>query len=83
MAMPSKKKYAFPRPANAVDSNQPKHRKPRKLMPKPTGVSHVEWRVDVQRREAVTTDRRRRLDAKKIRDAASCTGMMNPPGCNP
>ncbi|KAE8814511.1 hypothetical protein D1007_08022 [Hordeum vulgare] len=85
--MLSKKKYTFPSPATTADSSQPKHRK---LMPKPTGVSDVEWSADVQRREAVTTDKWRRLDAKKIRDAAvavdqgeaSCAGMMNLPDHN-
>ncbi|KAE8819784.1 putative methionyl-tRNA synthetase [Hordeum vulgare] len=38
-------------------------------MPRPAGISEAEWRADVQGREAVTTDRRRRLGVKKIRDA--------------
>ncbi|KAE8786206.1 hypothetical protein D1007_39991 [Hordeum vulgare] len=86
--MGPEKKYTFHRPAIAIDSSQPKQRKP---MARPAGISDAEWRADVQLREAVTTDRRRRLDAKKIMDATvtvvdeevSCTGMMNPPGRNP
>ncbi|KAE8766678.1 putative methionyl-tRNA synthetase [Hordeum vulgare] len=89
------KKYTFPRPANVVDSSQPKQRKSRKPMPRPTGVSDAEWGTYVQRREAVTTDWRRRLDAKKTRDATeaaaavvdeeevSRAGMMNMRGRNP
>ena len=80
--MPPKKEYTFPRPASAVDSSQAKQRKP---MPRPAGVSDAEWKAEVQRRESVTTDRRRRLNAKKIKDAAavdeeevSRAGMMNP-----
>ncbi|KAE8799945.1 hypothetical protein D1007_24565 [Hordeum vulgare] len=63
-------------------------------MPRPAGVSDTEWRADVLRQEAVTTDWWRRLNAKNIRDAAeaaaavdqedaSYAGMMNPPGRNP
>ncbi|KAE8785680.1 putative methionyl-tRNA synthetase [Hordeum vulgare] len=84
------RKYTVPRPATIVDSSEPKPRKP---MARPTGVSDTGWRVDVQRREAVTTDRRRRLDAKRVRDAtasatvdqeeASRAGMMNPHGHKP
>ncbi|KAE8808581.1 hypothetical protein D1007_14970 [Hordeum vulgare] len=64
-------------------------------MPRPAGVSDAKWKADVQRREAVTTDWRRRLDAEKIRDAEAAAaaasvdqeevsheGMMNPPGRN-
>ncbi|KAE8780444.1 hypothetical protein D1007_46410 [Hordeum vulgare] len=65
--MPPNKKYTFPHPATTIDSSQPKQRKP---MPRPAGVSNDEWKADVQHREAVITDRQRRLDAKKIRDAA-------------
>ncbi|KAE8816667.1 hypothetical protein D1007_05679 [Hordeum vulgare] len=91
--MPLKKKYTFPRPATAADSSQLKQRKPRKSMPRPSGASDAELRAEVARRETVTTDRRRRLDAKKIRDVAAAAtvdqeeasrgGMMNPPGHNP
>ncbi|KAE8818648.1 putative methionyl-tRNA synthetase [Hordeum vulgare] len=82
-----KKEYTFPRPASAVDSSQAKQRKP---MPRPAGISDAEWKAEVQRRESVTTDRRRRLNAKKIKDAAavneeevSRAGMMNPRGRRP
>ncbi|KAE8767283.1 hypothetical protein D1007_61389 [Hordeum vulgare] len=67
-------------------------------MPRSAGVSDAEGRANVQRREAVTIDRRKRLNAKKIRDAeaaatgvsaaavdqeeVSRAGMMNPPGHN-
>ncbi|KAE8801324.1 hypothetical protein D1007_23019 [Hordeum vulgare] len=64
------KKYTFPRPATTVDSIQPKQRK---LMPRPASVLNTEQRTDIQCREAVTTDQRRGLDAKKIRDAADAT----------
>nr|XP_020151697.1 nascent polypeptide-associated complex subunit alpha, muscle-specific form-like [Aegilops tauschii subsp. strangulata] len=61
---------------------------------KSPGMSNAEWRAEVQRREAVTADRRNRAIAKKARDnaaraaaaAASAeaeatrAGMMNPPG---
>ncbi|KAE8807091.1 hypothetical protein D1007_16635 [Hordeum vulgare] len=63
------KKYIVPRPAIAADFTQPKERKPRKSMPRQAGISDAEWRVDASRREAVITDRWRRLDAKRIRDA--------------
>ncbi|XBI10874.1 hypothetical protein VPH35_138039 [Triticum aestivum] len=58
-------------------------------------MTNAEWRAEVQRREAVTADRRNRAIAKKARDnaaraaAASAdqaeaeatrAGMMNPPG---
>ncbi|KAE8799104.1 putative methionyl-tRNA synthetase [Hordeum vulgare] len=65
-------------------------------MPRLAGVSDAEWRADVQRWEAVTIDRRRRFDAKRMMDAAeaavaaavdkeeaSRAGMVNPPGRNP
>ncbi|KAE8805237.1 putative cysteine-rich receptor-like protein kinase 20 [Hordeum vulgare] len=89
------KKYTFPRLATAADSSQPKQMKSRKPIPMPAGVSDAKWRVDVQSREATTKNLLRRLDAKRIRDAAaaaaatvdqeeaSCVGMMNPPGRNP
>ena len=32
---------------------------------KPPGMSNADWKAEVQRREAVTTDRRNRLNAKK------------------
>ncbi|KAE8774168.1 hypothetical protein D1007_53502 [Hordeum vulgare] len=63
-----------------------------KPISRPVGVSDTEWRAHVQRREAVTTNWQRRVDAKKIRDAAatfavnqeevSHAGKMNPPGRN-
>ncbi|KAE8812764.1 hypothetical protein D1007_10092 [Hordeum vulgare] len=59
-------------------------------------ISDIEWGADVQHREAVTADRQRRLDARRIRDAAAAAtaaleldqeearaGMMNLPGLNP
>ncbi|KAE8812527.1 hypothetical protein D1007_10451 [Hordeum vulgare] len=66
-------------------------------MPRPVGVSDAKRRTDVQRQEAVTSDRRRRLNAKRITDAseaaaaaaavdqeeASRVRMMNPPARNP
>ncbi|KAE8771385.1 putative methionyl-tRNA synthetase [Hordeum vulgare] len=62
-------------------------------MARPAGMSDAEWRADVQRREAVRTDRWRRLDAKRVSDAmasaaidqgeASRAGMMNLPGHRP
>jgi hypothetical protein len=55
-------------------------------MARPPGVSKAEWRADVQRREAVTADRRNRLIAKRARDTAAAAaaeasraGMMNLP----
>ena len=52
-------------------------------------MSSAEWRVKVQRRDKVTTDRRNRTIAKKARDNAARAatssssvdhaGMMNPP----
>ncbi|KAE8819060.1 hypothetical protein D1007_03041 [Hordeum vulgare] len=91
----SPKKYTFPRPAIAADASQPKQRKPKKPMPRPVGVSDAKWRAEVAHRETVTADRRRRLDAKKIRDTAeaatdvavdqeevSRARMMNPFGRN-
>ncbi|KAE8767398.1 hypothetical protein D1007_61249 [Hordeum vulgare] len=91
--MPPKKKYTFPHPATIADSSQPKQWKLRKSMPKPAGILDAEWRADVQHREAVTTDRRRSLDSKKIRDTVAAVavhqeevshaGMMNPPGFHP
>ncbi|KAE8812725.1 hypothetical protein D1007_10214 [Hordeum vulgare] len=70
--MSSKKKYTFPRPASTVDSSQPKQRKP---MTRLAGISDAEWRADVQRREAVTTNWQRRLDAKRIRGAVEAAAM--------
>ena len=54
------KKYAMPRAAATATGAvaQPKQRKPRAPPSKPPGLSNAEWRVEVQRREAVTTDRR-------------------------
>ncbi|XP_048565776.1 uncharacterized protein LOC125545785 [Triticum urartu] len=84
------KKYAMPRAAATTTGTvaQPKQRKPMAPPSKPPGMSSAEWRVEVQRRDAVTTDRRNRAIAKKARDnaaraAASSSsvdhaGMMNP-----
>ena len=47
---------------------QPKQRKPRAPLSKPPGMSNAEWKADVERREAVTADRRNR--AKKAREKA-------------
>ena len=84
------KKYSGPRPVATADSTQPKQRTLRAPQAKPSGVSNAEWRAEVQRREAVTTDRRNRLNAKKAKAAAaveqaeaSRAGMMNPPGHGP
>ncbi|XBH61666.1 hypothetical protein VPH35_116063 [Triticum aestivum] len=91
------KKYVVPRAASTATASvaQPKQRKPRAPPSKPPGMTNVEWRAKVQRREAVTADRRNRAIAKKARDnaaraaAASAdqaeaeatrVGMMNPPG---
>ncbi|KAE8788126.1 hypothetical protein D1007_37818 [Hordeum vulgare] len=84
------KKYTVPRPSTSADSSQPKQRKP---AARPSGISDVGVEADVQRREAVTVGRRKRLDARRIRDAAAVAleldqeearaGMMNPPDCNP
>nr|XP_045088732.1 uncharacterized protein LOC123497030 [Aegilops tauschii subsp. strangulata] len=90
------KKYVVPRAAATATASvaQPKQRKPRAPPSKPPGMSNAEWRAEVQRREAVTADRRNRAIAKKARDnaaraaaaAASAeaeatrAGMMNPPG---
>ena len=38
---------------------------------KPPGMSNADWKAEVQRREAVTTDRRNRLNAKKDWDVAA------------
>ncbi|XBH66423.1 hypothetical protein VPH35_094931 [Triticum aestivum] len=91
------KKYVVPRAAATVTASvaQPKPRKPRAPPSKPPGMPNAEWRAEVQRREAVTADRRNRAIAKKARDnaaraaaaaadqaeaEASRAGMMNPPG---
>nr|XP_020151135.1 uncharacterized protein LOC109736322 [Aegilops tauschii subsp. strangulata] len=90
------KKYVVPRAAATATASvaQPKQRKPRAPPSKPPGMSNAEWRAEVQRREAVTADRRNRAIAKKARDnaaraaaaaaaaeaEATRTGMMNPPG---
>nr|XP_020168005.1 uncharacterized protein LOC109753517 [Aegilops tauschii subsp. strangulata] len=93
----SPKKYVIPRAATSVTATvaQPKKRKLRAPPSKPPGMSNADWRAEVQRREAVTADRRNRALAKKARDnaaraAAAATdqaeaeaarvGMMNPPG---
>ncbi|XP_020193119.1 uncharacterized protein [Aegilops tauschii subsp. strangulata] len=52
---------------------QPKQRKQRAPPSKPPGMSNADWRVEVQRREAVTTDQRNRANAKKARDSAALT----------
>ena len=91
------KKYIAPRMAATATASvaQPKQRKPRAPPIKPPGMSNVEWMAEVQRREAVTADRRNRAITKKARDNAACAaaaasadqteaeatraGMMNPP----
>ncbi|XBI53787.1 hypothetical protein VPH35_035951 [Triticum aestivum] len=90
------KKYVVPRAAATATASvaQPKQRKPRAPSSKPPGMTNAEWRAEVQRREAVTADRRNRAIAKKARDnvaraaAASAdqaeaeatrAGMRNPP----
>ncbi|KAE8795578.1 putative methionyl-tRNA synthetase [Hordeum vulgare] len=62
-------------------------------MARPSDVSNAVWNADVQRREAVTTDRRNRLIAKKARDMTAAAvadqgevpraGMMDPPNHYP
>ena len=92
------KKYVVPRAAATATASvaQPKQRKPRAPPIKPPGMSNAEWRAEVQRREAVTADRRNRAIAKKAGDkaarpaaAASAdqieaeaarAGVMKPPG---
>ncbi|KAE8809388.1 hypothetical protein D1007_14067 [Hordeum vulgare] len=84
------KKYTVPCPASAAGSTQPKQRQP---MARPIGISDTEWWANVSGREAVTTDRRRRLYAKRARYAAAATavnqeeasraGMMSSLGRNP
>ncbi|XBI26317.1 hypothetical protein VPH35_051063 [Triticum aestivum] len=63
------KKYSMPRAAATATGavTQPKQRKPRAPPTKPPGL----WRVEVQRREVVTADRRNRRIAKKARDNAA------------
>ena len=54
-------------------------------MPRPPGLTNAQWKADVDRRAAVTTDRRNRLNTKKATDAvaeqeeASRAGMVNLP----
>ena len=38
-------------------------------------MSNADWRAEVQRREAITTDRRNRANAKKARDSAALTAV--------
>nr|XP_020174313.1 actin cytoskeleton-regulatory complex protein PAN1-like [Aegilops tauschii subsp. strangulata] len=67
------KKYLPPRAVTASTAAvaQPKQRKPRAPPSKPPDMSNADWRAEVQRREAVTTDRRNRANAKKARDSAA------------
>ena len=62
------KKYVMPR--TATDSTAAaaplKQRKLRAPLAKPPGMSNTEWKANVERREAVTADRRNR--AKKVRE---------------
>ncbi|XBI11489.1 hypothetical protein VPH35_138543 [Triticum aestivum] len=91
------KKYVIPRAAATATASvaQPNKSKPRAPPSKPPDMTNAEWRAEVQRREAITADRRNRAIAKKARDnaaraaAASADqaeaeatriGMMNPPG---
>ena len=73
--------------------------RPRAPLSKPPGMTNAEWKADVERREAVTADRRNR--AKKAREKAAHAAamatvehaaeqaeaaraaMMNPPGGHP
>ena len=83
------KMYAMPRAAaTAIGAVvQPKKRKPRAPPSKPPGLSNAEWRVEVQRRDAVTADRRNRAIAKKARDnaarAAASSSSVDQAGMNP
>ncbi|XP_073357368.1 uncharacterized protein [Aegilops tauschii subsp. strangulata] len=91
------KKYVVPRAAATATASvaQPKQRKPRAPLSKPPGMTNAEWRAEVQRREAVTANRRNRAITKKARDnaaraaavsadqaeaEATRVGMRNPPG---
>nr|XP_020181262.1 vegetative cell wall protein gp1-like [Aegilops tauschii subsp. strangulata] len=67
------KKYVLPRAATASTAAvaQPKQRQPRAPPSKPPGMSNADSRAEVQRREAVTIDRRNRANAKKARDSAA------------
>ena len=67
------KKYVVPRAAATATASvdQPKQRKPRAPPSKPPGMTNADWRVEVQRQEAVTVDRRNRALAKKARDNAA------------
>nr|XP_045086383.1 proline-rich protein 36-like [Aegilops tauschii subsp. strangulata] len=67
------KRYVVPRAAATATASvaQPKQRKPRAPPSKPPGMTNADWRVEVQRREAITTDRRNRALAKKARDNAA------------
>ncbi|XBH70195.1 hypothetical protein VPH35_097910 [Triticum aestivum] len=67
------KKYVVPRAATdaTTAAAQPKQRKQRAPPSKPPDMSNTDWRAEVQRREAVTTDRRNRTNAKKARDRAA------------
>ena len=64
------KKYVMPRAAtDPAAAAPPKQRKPRAPLSKPPGMTNAEWKADVERREAVTADRRNR--AKKARERAA------------
>jgi len=78
-AMPLKKCTA-PRATDA-DATQSKQRKPRAPPSKPPGMSNAHWKAEVQRREAVTTDRRNRLNAKKARDRAATAPPFDALSC--
>ena len=67
------KKYVVPRAAATATASvaQPKQRKPRAPPSKPPGMSNADWRVELQRREVITADRRNRALAKKARDNAA------------
>ena len=52
---------------------QPKQRKQRAPPSKPPGMTNADWKAEVQRREAVTADRRNR--AKKARERAALAAM--------
>ncbi|KAE8795894.1 hypothetical protein D1007_29169 [Hordeum vulgare] len=69
------KKYTIPRTATVADSTQLKQSKPRKSMARLVGISDIEWTADVHHREAVTTDPRRRLDAKRTKDVAAAVAI--------
>ncbi|CAM0912404.1 unnamed protein product [Alopecurus aequalis] len=63
------KKYKAPRAA--VDPAVPKVRKPRAPKRRHVGLTHAEWKVDVDRRQVVSSERAKRGMAKKKRDASA------------